>query len=213
MSFIRILIFILLCSPVFGQYKPKVFEFGPKIGLNVNGIATLDTITFKKKLSLLYQAGVFTRFNFGKVSLQPEFIYQVKGATFTSPANAKYNFKYLSTPILLGFTPFKGIYFETGPEFSWALNSGKQKGNLTIYGPDAPTDNSWVIGTRINMLDMFSLMSLNIRYTQGLNNVMPETKSGITPVDFRNRSIQVSVTYAFSEYYRWKRKLDLKKTK
>jgi Outer membrane protein beta-barrel domain len=205
------LIFIILC-PLFvsAQYKPKFFEIGPKIGLNLAGIGTLDTITFKKKISANYQAGIFTRFNVGKFSLQPELIYQNKGATFSKGTTGKFAYKYLSTPILLGFTPMKGVYFETGAELSWALNKGYKPEGLTVFGPDAANDKSWVVGARINMLDMLSLVSINLRYTHGLTN-QSNLKVGNTPVDFRNRTFQLSATYAFSEYYLWKRKHDVKK--
>jgi hypothetical protein len=210
MHSIRILILSLLCLPVLGQIKPRLFEFGPKAGLLVNGIATLDTVTFKKKLSIGYQGGIFTRFNFGPLSLQPELVYQVKGGSTTAPTQAKYSYKYISTPLIIGFTPVKGICFEAGYEPSWAINKGYKKDGLTIYGPDVATDKSLILGTRINMLDMFSLFSLNIRYTHGLQNVST-SKQGLTPLDFRNRSVQLSVTYTFSEYYIWKKKFSGKK--
>ena len=212
MHSIRIIILSILCLPVFGQIKPRLFEFGPKAGLMVNGIANLDTITFKKKLSLGYQGGIFTRFNFGPLSFQPELIYQVKGGNTSKPSQAKYSYKYISTPLIVGITPIKGIYFEAGYEPSWAINKGYKKDGLTIYGPDVATDKSLILGTRINMLDMFSLFSLNIRYTHGLQNVST-SKYLLTPLDFRNRSVQVSVTYTFSEYYLWNKKYGAKKKK
>lgn len=194
------------------QIKPRFFEFGPKAGINVTGLATLDTISFNKKIAFNYQAGVFTRFNMGKFSLQPEFIYQTKGgATTIENISSKYAYKYLSTPVLVGVTPLKGIYLETGMEYSWTLNQKSKKGQANIYGPDVKNDKSWIVGARINMLDAFSLFSLNLRYTHGLTNQMPDSKQKITPLDFRNRSAQVSVTYTFSEYWRWKRKYGVKK--
>jgi len=96
-------------------------------------------------------------------------------------------------------------------EYSWSLNQKSKKGQTNIYGPDVKNDKSWIIGTRINMLDAFSLFSLNLRYTQGLTNQMPDSKYKVTPLDFRNRAVQVSVTYTFSEYWRWQRKYGVKK--
>jgi hypothetical protein len=213
MSKFKILLSFIILFPlaVSAQYKPKFFEIGPKIGLNLAGIGTLDTVTYKKKISANYQVGLFTRFNAGKFSLQPELIYQNKGATFSKGTTGKFAYKYLSTPILLGFTPMKGVYFETGAELSWALNKNYKPQGLTVYGPNAATDKSWVIGARINMLDMLSLVSINLRYTHGLTNQQSSLKVGNTPVDFRNRTFQLSATYAFSEYYLWKRKHDGKK--
>ncbi len=205
MKRILIVFFISLTTLSYGQYKPQVFEYGPKIGLNVTDIAIPDNpTTINPRLSLNYQAGLFTRLNIGKFSLQPEAIYQQKGATFKTPSE-KHTYRYLSTPVLLGFTPLKGIYLEAGPEYSWALNAGYKKDGTTIYGPDRDRDLAAVVGARINMLDMFSLFSLNIRYAHGLQNTTRRV-SNTTPLDFRTRTLQVSVSYTFSEYYRWKKK-------
>lgn len=193
------------------QIKPRMFEIGPKVGANLSGMANFDTLSLDKKLGLNYQIGLFTRLNFGKFSIQPELLYQTKGGTTKTP-QAKYALKYISTPILFGFTPIKGIYLETGPEFNWTVNKDYKKLNQTIYGPNTSTDNSWVVGTRINMLDMFSLVSLNIRFTQGFNDFTTQ-KVGNTELDLRNRSLQVSFTYTFSEYYIWKKKYGIKKKK
>ena len=213
MSNIKSLLVILLISPVtlLAQYKPKFFEIGPKIGLNLAGVGTLDTITFKKKISANYQVGLFTRFNAGRFYLQPELIYQNKGATFSQGTTGKFAYKYVSTPIILAFTPAKGIFLETGTELSWAVNQNYKREGLTVYGPNAATDKSWIVGARVNMLDGLSLLSINLRYTHGLTNQQSTLKVGNTPVDFRNRSFQLSATYAFSEYYLWKRKHEPKK--
>lgn len=214
----RILIVLIIFIPqlILAQYKPKVFEFGPKLGLNLTGIKPADTVSFKKKPSFNFQVGVFTRLNFGKFNIQPEFIYQRKGTTVTSPFQEKYNYQYLSTPILLGVSPMKGLFLETGPELSWSLNKGYKKSGASIYGPDALNDKSWVVGARVNLLDMFSLFSLNIRYTHGLTdqtNKVYEPKLGLgkTPLVYYNRTIQISASYSFSEFYQWKRKHDGKK--
>lgn len=206
-----VLIFISLTTLSYGQLKPRLFEYGPKLGLNVTTISIPNNPTaIDPKLAINYQGGIFTRFNYGKFSLQPEVVYQQKGATFKSPSE-KHTYRYLSTPVLLGYTPLKGIYIEAGPEYSWALNAGYKKDGTSIYGPDRDTDVSMVVGARVNMLDMFSLFSLNLRYAHGLQNTT-KRMSNTTPLDFRTRTFQVSVTYTFSEYYRWYKK-DKERTK
>ncbi len=206
-----VLIFISLTTLSYGQLKPRLFEYGPKLGLNVTTISIPNNpTTIDPKLAINYQGGIFTRFNYGKFSLQPEVIYQQKGATFKSPSE-KHTYRYLSTPVLLGYTPLKGIYLEAGPEYSWALNAGYKKDGTSIYGPDRDRDVAMVVGARINMLDMFSLFSLNLRYAHGLQNTTKRL-SNTTPLDFRTRTFQLSVTYTFSEYYRWYKK-DKERTK
>ncbi len=207
----KLVLLIATINSSFAQIKPRLFEIGPKLGANLSYMSNFDTISLDKKPNFNFQVGIFTRVNVGKFSLQPEFLYQTKGGTTKTP-QAKYALKYFSTPILLGYMPIKGVYLETGPEFNWALNKDFKKLNQTIYGPNYANDHSWVVGTRINMLDMFSLASLNIRYTQGFNN-FTTAKVGETFLDLRNRTIQVSLSYTFSEYYLWKKKYGIPKKK
>jgi Outer membrane protein beta-barrel domain len=196
----------------FGQMKQSTFVFGPKIGGHLTRISIIDnptTIESKGRFDL--NGGIFTRLNIGKFSIQPEVVYQNKGGDFKTPAQ-QHKYRYISTPILFGFTPMKGVYLEAGPEYSWALNKGAANTTRSVYGPDQKNDMGVVVGTRINMLDAVSMFSLNFRYTHGLTNVTNRL-SDKTPLDFRNRTFEVSVTYNFSEYYKWQRKYALKKKK
>lgn len=196
---------LLFSGLAHGQITPTFFQYGPKIGVQMTKVQIIDNpteITSQNRFKL--QGGLFTRFNVGRFSLQPEFLYDQKGGRFTTPAET-HNYSYLTTPVLLGYMPIKGLYLEAGPEFSWALNAGKSNLTTSTYGPDRNRDMGVTVGTRINMLDGFSLLSLNIRYTQGLENTTMRF-SNTTPLDFRNRALQVSVTYTFSEYYKWWRK-------
>lgn len=196
---------LLFSGLAHGQIVPTFFQYGPKIGVQMTKVQILDNPTeIVSQNRFKFQGGVFTRFNVGKFSLQPEFLYDQKGGRFTTPAES-HNYSYLTTPVLLGYTPIKGLYLEAGPEFGWAFNSGKSDATTSTFGPDRRQDMGITVGTRINMLDAFSLLSINIRYTQGLENTTMRF-SNTTPLDFRNRALQLSVTYTFSEYYKWWRK-------
>ncbi len=212
MNIRTLLIFLLISNLALGQMKQGVFVFGPKVGLQAN---TLKFVTgpsgTSAKLNIQYQAGIFTRINMGRFSIQPEGIYQTKGATFKDPSE-KHTYHYISTPVLVGFAPLKGLHLEVGPEYSWALNAGWKKDGITQFGPDLKIDKAIVTGLRIDMLDMLSMLSLNLRYTHGLVNTTERTSSEV-PLDFRTRSFQVSVTYNFSEYYKWWRKYGIKTKK
>ena len=212
-TFLLILLLSLGSNLVYSQMKQGVFVFGPKVGvqtihLGVFGDRPED---FNSKLQMSFQGGVFTRLNLGKISLQPEFLYSQKGGAFEEPQE-KHTYKYLSTPIILGVEVLDGVHFEIGPEFSWSTNTNWKKANITQYGPTLPTDRAVVVGTRFDMLDMFSMFSMNIRYTHGLVNTNTREIAEF-PLDLRTRTIQLSVTYNFSEYYKWWRKFGLKKNK
>ena len=212
MQSLRVVILILLTFPAMAQIEPRIFEFGPKVGLNLSGVSPLDTITYDKSPAFGLQGGIFTRLNVGKFSLQPEFIYQAKGTNMKSPTSAKHTYRYFSTPVLLGYSPIKHLYLEVGYEKSWALNRMTQIPTLNKpYGPGKAGDESLIVGARINLLDMFSLFSINIRYVHGLRNVSELKTSSQLPMEFTNRSFQLSATYTFSEQYLWNKKFGVKK--
>ncbi|MGR3811035.1 outer membrane beta-barrel protein [Jiulongibacter sp. NS-SX5] len=209
-----VLSFLFISTLGFAQMEQSTFVFGPKIGLQANTVRIVDNPSpTSSKLNMQYHAGVFTRLNFGeKLSLQPEAVFQVKGGNLADPAQ-KLTYRYLSTPILLGVSPLDGLFIEAGPEFNWALNAGWQKNGVEQYGPDAARDNAFIVGARIDLLDMFSMFSINLRYIHGLNNINTRVEHNNSPLDFRNRTFQISATYNFSEYYKWWKKYGLKKSK
>lgn len=195
------------------QIEPRLFEFGPTAGVNLSNVMPNDTFTYSQRPSFGLKGGIFTRFNYGKLSLQPEFIYQAKGTTFRKPIAGNHTYRYFSTPILLGYTPVKHVYLEAGYERSWALNQLKEVLSTTrVFGPSKLQDQSLIVGARVNLLDMFSLFSVSMRYVHGLNNVTT-LQSNNLPLDFRNRSFQISASYTFSEQYLWNKKFGPKKKK
>ncbi|MFB0909317.1 MAG: hypothetical protein ACI9V1_003442 [Spirosomataceae bacterium] len=216
MKLTKLFILLLLPALTFGQMKQGKFVLGPKVGVQMTRINIVDNpTTIESKNRFDFNAGVFGRLNFGKFSIQPEVMYQEKGGNFTGEGTQQQSYQYLSTPIILGYKIAKGINLEVGPEYSWALNAGSADNDRNIYGPDARNDLALVIGTRIDMLDALSMFSVNIRYVQGLTNVTNRTSTAIPPVplDFRNRTLQLSISYNFSEYYKWWKKYGDKKKK
>lgn len=216
MKLTKLAILLLLPALSFGQMKQSTFVYGPKIGLQMTKVNILDNpTTIDPKNRFDFNAGVFTRLNLGKFSIQPEVMYQEKGGNFEGSGSEQQSYQYLSTPIILGYKVAKGINFEVGPEYSWALNAGATDEDRNIYGPDAKNDVAIVVGTRIDMLDALSMFSINIRYVHGLTNVTTRTSTDTPPIplDFRNRTFQLSISYNFSEYYKWWRKYGDKKKK
>ncbi len=205
------LLALLLSFSVSAQMKQSTFVFGPKVGLQSNRVVILNNPTSREsKLNMQYHVGVFTRFNLGKFSLQPEAYYETKGGNITTP-NEKHTYRDFSTPVMLGISPFKGLFLEAGPQFSWSLNQGWKKDGVEQYGPDASRNTAIIAGARIDLLDMFSMFSINLRYVYGLDNVNNRLKFEGNPLDLRTRSFQISATYNFSEYYKWWKKHGLKK--
>jgi hypothetical protein len=209
-----VLLFALLLSfATEAQMKQSTFVFGPKVGLQTNRLSIIDNPTNRKsKLNIQYNVGAFGRLNLGKVSFQTEAFYETRGGNLTDQ-NQKFTHRNLSVPVLAGVSPFKGLFLEAGPQFSWALNKGWKKEGIEQYGPDIANDHALVAGARIDLLDMFSMFSINLRYVYGLQNTNTRIVHEGSPLDLRTRTFQVSATYNFSEYYKWWRKYNIKKPK
>lgn len=197
---------MLLSLVTFGQTKQRVFDFGPKVAINLAKTAIINNptaMTSQNKIDL--GAGLFGRINFTpKLSLQSEVYYQNRGGAFKNPASRN-KYQLLSVPVLLGYSPIKGVIFEGGVEYSKTLNQGAANLTRSIYGPDVSKDLGAIVGVRINMLDALSLFSLNIRYSYGFMDLSTQRSNGV-PLDFRSRGLQVGITYNFSEYYSWWKK-------
>lgn len=213
MKFRLLILGIFISLATTAQMKQSPFVFGPKIGLQANKLYIPDKpAAVDPKLNIQYQAGVFGRLNFGqKFSIQPEATFQILGGVLKTPSE-KHTFHYLSTPIMVQASPFKGFFLEAGPMFSWALNQGYKKPGITQFGPDQATDVAAVLGARIDLLDAFSMFSVNLRFVRGFNNVSTRTYNTST-LELQNRSFQLGITYNFSEYYKWWRKYGDKKKK
>lgn len=204
------------------QLKPSTFQYGPKISGNLAKLALSGSgvSAAESKLSLNYQAGLFARFNHKNFSIQPELVYEQGGGNMKTPSS-KHMYRYISAPLLVGVKVAKGIHLVAGPKYSWALNhhysfvDTENKGLISKYGPQTENDLAFVVGTRIDMLDMFSLFNLNIRYTRGLKDQYTLNTGTYTnlPVATRNNSFEVGVSYNFSEYYNWWKKYGIKKKK
>jgi hypothetical protein len=205
------------------QIRP-LSQYGFKVGTGISKTAIIDNPSnIIPKLRNDFNIGLFYRRNFNKLSIQPELYYQVRGGSFKASTNfaetgntiLRNHYRYISVPLLLGYEVAKNISIVAGPEYGYALNAGTSK------GPYNASDFNLVGGVRIDMLDMAHLFSINIRYIHGLSNTTNKTytptpaTAGVTPVPltFQNRTLQISATYNFSDYYNWWRKHGEKKKK
>lgn len=197
---------MLLSSVTFGQTKQRLFDFGPKVAINLAKTVIINNPTaMTSQYKFDFGGGVFGRINFTpRMSLQSEVYYQARGGAFKNPASRN-KYHLLSVPVLLSYSPIKGVFVEAGVEYSKTLNKGAENLTRSIYGPDVSKDLGAIVGVRINMLDALSLFSLNLRYSYGFMDLSTHKSNG-TPLDYRSRGFQLGVTYNFSEYYSWWKK-------
>lgn len=211
---------LFILTSLASQAQTPTVQYGPKIGANLAYVDLIENpLAVRSTMKLNSNGGLFLRINAKKFSIQPEAYFsgnsfRVKSdlAIFSDATtkDTRFAYQYISAPLILGYEVVKGVHLQAGPQYSWALNSGKS------YGPNKNNDLGIVLGARIDMLDAMSLFSLNFRYIYGLTDQTDRTYSfeGKTlPYDFRNRTVQVSISYNVSDYYRWWKKYGVKKKK
>jgi hypothetical protein len=206
-------ILVLASISTFAQIRP-LSHYGFKVGTGISQTTILDNPTdIRSKYRNDFNVGAFYRWNIKKVSIQPEVYFQIRGGSFkatttnfteTGSLILRNKYQYVSIPLILGYEVAKNIHIIAGPEYGFAVNAG------TKYGPYAQNDFNLIGGIRIDMLDMAHLFSLNFRYVHGLSNTTNKTYTladkSVIPLDFRNRTLQISATFNFSEYYHWNKK-------
>lgn len=209
-GFTSLLLFVSFLSTA--QLRP-LSQYGFKVGTGISETAIINNpsnITSKYRND--FNVGLFYRRNFNKFSVQPELYYQVRGGSFKATTNfaetgntiLRNHYRYISVPLLLGYEVAKNVSIVAGPEYGYAINAN------TAKGPDVTSDFNLVGGVRIDMLDMAHLFSINIRYVHGLSNTTIKTYTptggAAIPLTFQNRTLQISATYNFSDYYNWWKK-------
>ena len=114
--------------------KPPVFTFGPKAGLNFSTLVR-DTRNFTSEYQLGYHAGVFLRFNAGRIYIQPEVFFATKGAKINIDQSVDPNVRSgsyrlrlnnVDVPVILGLSLLNTDKFNIrlfgGPMASFNLN-------------------------------------------------------------------------------------------
>ena len=212
-------ILVLVSIISFAQVRPKT-QYGFKVGISDSKIAIINNRSniipkYKNNVNL----GLFYRWNLNKISLQPDLYFQAKGGTLKSTTNfaetdntiLRNNYQYLTGAFLFGYEIAKNVHLVGGPEYGYSLNAGTKR------GPDVNSDFSLIGGIRIDMLDAAHLFSLNIRYVHGFTNTTNKTftldDKSVIPLNFQNRTLQVSASMNVSDYYRWYKKHGDKKKK
>ena len=182
----------LFGSPLLSQAQcnnPVGGHFGIKVGASLTKVAISGTTANIAKQNLDPVLGVMYRYRLHKFVVQPEALLSIKGGALqtdqtTGRTTNDVSYQYVSVPFLLGYIPTEGLTIQAGPEFSYALNSGKSN------GPGSNTDVGAVLGVHYDFLDMLEKASLHVRYIYGLTNVSPE--AGAT---YQNRVFQIALVY------------------
>lgn len=166
--------------------------FGLKAGANVSSVSADES-----KAKFGFYAGAFVNVPIAEVfSLQPEVLYNAKGAKYEGVGDAKMNLDYISVPVMFQFKATPQFYLEAGPEFSFLI-SAKDK-----WEGESDDIKDFVKGFDLGIglgagYDFTSNFGANIRYVAGVTDL---TKLDIENSDaIRNGVFQFGLTYKFGK--------------
>ena len=158
------------------QSEPPKFTFGPKAGVNFSTLVR-DTKNFSADYRLGYNAGVFLRFNIGRLYIQPEGFFSTKGASITinnstdpDVKNGKYDLKLnnVDVPILVGLNLINNRVFNirafAGPMGSFNLNGQGVKDFLKETGSVSEAYKKAVLGYQAGVGVDVGAFTVDARY-------------------------------------------------
>lgn len=205
-----IVVLIIIVAALFTSEQSNAqFAFGLKLGYTASKLSTnLDSI--KSTMSSGFHIGAFARIG-KRVHLQPEFYYNISGATFENLGlntvndwKQKVTVGTLDIPVLVGFSIIQTKTLKwrimVGPEVSFVVNSKIQDVNLTgpIEKSDLRTTNWFIqVGTGIDFL----FLTLDVRYQAGLNSLINDvtktvgTTTTTYPVNSKGNVFVVSLGF------------------
>ena len=181
----RLLTAVALClltaTAAQAQYEdspPPVFTIGPKVGVNYSTLVADNEVDAKYIVG--YNAGLFARLNLGRVYLQPEATFNLKGSNLTvrqpnggQNVSTNVRFNQIDVPVLLGVYLLGNDNFNLrlmgGPMISFITNSDQD--NLASLGNEAFAYRDRVWGAAAGLgLDLGNI-SVDARYETGLQDV------------------------------------------
>ena len=134
-------------------------DIGIKGGLNFSKLEIPDVTTSQKTG---YHLGAYSLFKFGKIGLQPEFIFSQQGSKVDL---GNWDAKYINIPIILKLYLAAGFNLQAGPQFGF-LNKAELDGN-NIKDDLKNSDVSLGLGLG---WDLPVGLKLDARYNMGLTD-------------------------------------------
>ncbi|MEX0968003.1 MAG: porin family protein [Bacteroidia bacterium] len=162
-------LFLIVSVPAFSQVN-----LGAKGGLNLSNLSLND---FSQNMRPGFHAGLY--FNipvYGSGSIQPEVMYSMKGARFTSEGkNINARLDYLDIPLLVIFDVSPRLDFHFGPQFSYLAH-------VNYRCEDRETSETWELNDQSNFSSVdiglalgfeynFNTFNLGLRYSSGFNSI------------------------------------------
>ncbi|MBU4537950.1 MAG: PorT family protein [Weeksellaceae bacterium] len=165
--------------------------FGLKAGMNVSNLTNSDGA--KSKIGL--NAGVFMNAPLAEsFSIQPELLYNGKGAKEDGSGGATLNLDYLSVPVMFQYNATPQFYLEAGPEFSFIMSAKAKGGGATLDVKDQINSFDFGIGLGAGYY-FIPNFGLTARYVAGFTDIAKDNSGD----SVKNNVFQVGLAYKFGK--------------
>ncbi len=176
MKSLKLIFFSILFMGAYSVQAQDYFNFGPKAAFSVNSFQELqneDQIRYESFSTV--SAGAFGRVNLGKLYVQPEFYFLVKGTNFSLrdsiTSTGKIRINTFEAPVLLGYhlvnSQALNIRAFAGPVFN--LYTKETQNDLKIWDPARYAAEDKVHSLQLGVGADVMMLSLDARYEYGLS--------------------------------------------
>lgn len=167
----------------------EYFHFGPKAAFSVNSfqeVRNQENIQYDNFKTV--SAGAFGRLNLGKLYVQPELYFLVKGTNFSMKdsvrSTGKIRLNTFETPVLLGYhllnTPAMNLRAFAGPVFN--LYTKETQNDMKAWDRERYDFEKKVTSLQMGLgLDVL-MLTLDARYEWGLSRINSDL--GVRPQQF-----------------------------
>lgn len=161
---------LFIYSSSYGQF----FSIGPRVGVSSSKLEIRDNVQDVKEgdASFGFHAGLFTRFSFTSLYIQPEVLFTNNGGKIEFEDGVgnqiiEYDYNKLDVPVMIGFKFAKFFRIQAGPVASLLLKADAKEGGVTQDVKD--NYNNATIGYQAGVgLDIGSLI-LDLKYEGNLS--------------------------------------------
>lgn len=167
----KTIIFLLVLFTTTSVAQASVISMGPRVG---GCISQLNVDLAKKskeykdlnlKAGLGYHMGIFTRFSFGALYVQPELLFSGVGAKINKKnKETKLHFTKIGLPTIVGLSFFEIIRAQVGPVFSLLLSA--VEGNDTVKDNYSKAAVGWQAGLGVDIWNMV----IDLKYEGNLSD-------------------------------------------
>lgn len=199
---VRKLLFTIVALFIYSASYSQFFSIGPRVGVSSSKLEIKENVQDVKEgdASFGFHAGLFTRFSFTSLYIQPEVLFTSNGGEIefddaVGSQIVEYNYNKLDIPVMFGFKFAKFFRLQAGPVASLLLKADAKEGGVT---EDVKNNyRNATVGYQAGLgLDIGSLI-LDLKYEGNLSKFSDDiTVGGNTfETDIRNNQWLLTLGY------------------